>query len=113
MERKDKWSRTRFGAVVSTFPFAGSTKRFKASEKGKLWHTVCPKCKTQIDSWEHCVECYQIEAKEIKNAKQWLANIREITKKIKTATPAKYATSSIQHTQFMEKAENGESEKVE
>ena len=101
----DRTLQTTFGNLM------GAT-RFKASEKGKLWHTVCPKCKTKIDSWEHCAECYQIETKEIKNEKQWLANIRDITKKIKTVAPAQYATSNIQHTQYMDRAENRESEKV-
>ena len=95
----DRTLQTTFGNLM------GAT-RFKASGKGKIWHTVCPKCKTEIDSWEHCVKCYQIQAKEVKNEKQWLANIRDITEKIKTATPAKYTTSNIQHTQYTDREEN-------
>ena len=90
---EDRTLQTTFANLVGAI-------RFKAGKKGRLWHTVCPNCKKEIDSWEHCVSCYQIKAKEAKNEKQWLANIKEIIEKIKTATPAKYTASEHQHIHY-------------
>ena len=103
---EDRTLQTTFGNLL------GAT-IFKAGKQGKLWHTVCPKCKERIDSWSHCAECYQLEIKEAKNEKQWLANIKEIIKEIKTATPAKYITSEVRHTQYREEVTNTESEEHE
>ena len=87
--------------------------RFEAGKQGKLWHTVCPKCKERADSWGHCVDCYQLEVKDAKNEKRWLTNIKEIIKKIKTTTPAKYITSDMQHVQLLEEGANTDGDEEE
>ena len=50
--------------------------------------------------------CYQLEAVEIKNEKQWLANIKTISSERKTATPATYVASNQRHQQCLEEEAN-------
>ena len=92
---EDRALQTNFANLV------GAT-RFKAGAKGKIWHTICPKCKDNIDSWEHCAKCYRLEAQAPVNEKQWLANIKEILVKTQTDTPAKYMASDKQHEHYAE-----------
>ena len=40
----------------------GST-RFKAVKAGKSHHTNCPRCQV-VDSWEHCMQCYEVKIQE-------------------------------------------------
>ena len=82
----DRKLQTTFGNLI------GGT-RFKTANKGKLNHTICPKCKENIDTWRHCVKCHELKVGEIGNEKQWLGNIRQIIEKISTETPGKYTAS--------------------
>ena len=34
--------------------------RFKTTEKGKLYVTICPKCEKETDNWQHHKKCYNL-----------------------------------------------------
>ena len=73
--------------------------RFKTTEKGKLYVTICPKCEKETDNWEHHKKCYKLcvpyRDKGEKNKKVWLEIIRKYMNEITTETPAKYVASKI------------------
>ena len=68
----------------------GST-RFKAVKGGKLRKTICPRCQA-IDSWGHCMSCYEVRAEGAKEDRQWLQKIEKATD-----VPATYTASEIEH----------------
>ena len=86
---KDRKLQTTFANLI------GAT-RFKAVKEGKLRHTECPRCK-EIDSWEHCMQCYGVEPGNRHEQNRWLQHIEEMMENITTDTPAAYAASDILH----------------
>ena len=88
--------------LQTTFANLMGATRFKASKQGKLWRAICPKCREAADSWSHCVTCHQLEVTEIGNEKKWLANIKAIVSKNKTATLAKNAASNLRHREYLD-----------
>ena len=79
--------------------------------EGKLRHTMCPKCQA-IDSWEHCMVCYQVEVGATKEGKQWLLQIEKVAKEIATNTPASYRAPDKEHTGSCNMTVTSEEQKV-
>ena len=81
-------------SLQTTFTNLIGATRFKALKEGELRHTKCPKC-GGIDSWSHCVECYELQPKPMQDDKQWLGKIKRLLITIKTESPAMYQASDL------------------
>ena len=82
--------------LQTTFTNLVGATRFKTVKDGKLHHAICPRCE-DIDSWEHCMKCYNIEPIKKLGQKNWLKNIDEVMNKLTTDTPAKYKPAERLH----------------
>ena len=73
--------------LQTTFTNLVGATRFKIAKGDGLMHTKCPRCGS-IDSWQHCVECYQLRLTTANVEQQWLANVRMVLKAVATESPA-------------------------
>ena len=79
----DRMLQVTLGSVI------GAT-RFKIPEGKGLGMVACPKC-GQLDSWDHCKECYEVTApvRGNKNEKKWLSEVDSVINKLCTPNPGK------------------------
>ena len=82
--------------LQTTFANLIGATRFKAVKDGKLRHTICPRCK-EIDSWEHCMQCYGVDPGNGQEHNSWLRHIEGMMQNITTDTPAAYVASEMLH----------------
>ena len=93
---RDRKLQTTFNNLI------GAT-RFKAMDQGGLYSTMCPKCRKEIDSWEHHQKCYELEIPaNTEGAKKevWLKVIKNYLRIITTEQPAKYRPSKTLYEEF-------------
>ena len=70
--------------------------RFKTVKKGVLHHTLCPKCGA-VDSWEHCIWCYNLKVDTQVEENAWLSRVKNIAEAIVTDNPSMYTAADIEH----------------
>ena len=81
----------------------GATRFKTKGEDNKLYVTICPKCKKELDEWEHHKICYEVKVpnkNEMGTKEKWLMFIKKYMNKITTETPAKYTASSTRYENF-------------
>ena len=83
--------------LQTTFTNLVGATRFKTVKNSELHHTVCPKC-AAVDTWSHCMQCYDIDLIKEHRTKDWLPMIEKAMRKITTDTPAKYQSAETLHT---------------
>ena len=89
--------------LQATFANLVGATRFKAVKEGKLRHTICPRCGS-IDSWEHCMTCYEVNQVDFKGHDIWLQSIEQMMSEITTDAPARYTASDLLHVEYVERA---------
>ena len=81
----------------------GATRFKTKGDSNKLYVTICPKCKKELDHWEHHKGCYNLNV-PIKTNKltkvDWLSLIKEYMRMIAIETPAKYQASTTRYEDF-------------
>ena len=82
--------------LQTTFTNLVGNTRIKAVKEGKLRRTICPRCQA-VDSWEHCLTCYEVAMDGMVGGKQWLDNIKGVMKEIATDAPATYKASEVEN----------------